>query len=178
MIQTDEQLAEHHRRPTTPRRVVAYVLDGILLAVIGIAYWAALGRAGVPGPWWAPGPSTLNVTETALLQLVQSAYAAAYFVGCWCLFGRTAGQRLLGLRVERAEDGRRLTIRQGIARWLVVDGALEIVGTFTQSSESLSMIVFVAGLLWWGALLLSTVSDPRRRGWHDKIVDSVVIAER
>jgi uncharacterized RDD family membrane protein YckC len=190
MIKTDAELAELHWRPTTPRRFMAYVLDGILLAVVGFVYWEVLARAGVPPQaqvapsWWSPELSgspvqpTLNVTETTLLQLVQVAYAAAYFVGCWCLFGRTLGMGLLGLRVERAEDGRRLGILQGIARWLAIDGALGILSTFTQWDQGLSMVVLLAGLLWWMGLLLSTVSDLERRGWHDKLAGSLVVATR
>ncbi|MGA8207186.1 MAG: RDD family protein [Candidatus Dormiibacterota bacterium] len=77
----------------------------------------------------------------------------AYFVGLWASTGRTLGLWLIGARVVRQEDGRRLGFRRSIIR---------LVG-YAVSAASCSV-----GFVW-------AAVDWRKQGWHDKMAGSYVV---
>jgi uncharacterized RDD family membrane protein YckC len=51
---------------------------------------------------------------------------AAYFAGCWNLFGGTLGQRLLAVEVVAIEDSERLSVRRALVRWMAMEGVGQI----------------------------------------------------
>jgi uncharacterized RDD family membrane protein YckC len=67
--------------------------------------------------------------------------------------GATPGKRILGIRVADARTGGPIGYRRAATRrlWYAIGGLLLFAG-------------------WWWALF-----DPRRRTWHDRFADSVVI---
>src|SRR4030088_752074 len=73
-------------------RVVAYIIDFIILAVVGVII-QAIFRANPNDP---PSP---GYTAASLVQLV---IGIAYFAGLWTYWGATVGQRVLKLRVVDA----------------------------------------------------------------------------
>jgi uncharacterized RDD family membrane protein YckC len=77
----------------------------------------------------------------------------AYFVVLWATTGRTLGLWLVGARVVRQEDGRRLGFRRSLIR--LVGYALNL------ASCSLGFV--------WAAV------DWRKQGWHDKMAGSYVV---
>ncbi|MGC2208344.1 MAG: RDD family protein [Candidatus Dormiibacterota bacterium] len=76
-----------------------------------------------------------------------------YFVGLWATTGRTFGLWLVGARVVRQEDGRRLGFRRSLIR---------LVG-YAANLASCSV-----GFVWAGV-------DWRKQGWHDKMAGSYVV---
>jgi uncharacterized RDD family membrane protein YckC len=176
-VQTDAQDAELFRRPTTPRRFVAYLIDTVLLIVFGLVCRELAAQAGF-GPRQWTGPEAIGHPATIVLQLVAVAVSAAYFVGCWCIAQRTVGMRLLGLRIEQADGESGLTPRQGVVRWLVLEGVPSMVSIIGGDNEIAYWVTTVANWVWWVVLVLTTVRDPQRRGIHDKLAGSLVIATR
>jgi uncharacterized RDD family membrane protein YckC len=77
----------------------------------------------------------------------------AYFVGLWATTGRTFGLWLVGARVVRQEDGRRLGFRRSLIR---------LVG-YAANLASCSL-----GFAW-------AAIDWRKQGWHDKMAGSYVV---
>jgi uncharacterized RDD family membrane protein YckC len=77
----------------------------------------------------------------------------AYFVGLWATTGRTVGLWLIGARVVRQEDGRRLGFRRSVIR---------LVG-YAANLASCSVGFFWAAIDW------------RKQGWHDKMAGSYVV---
>lgn len=75
-----------------------------------------------------------------------------YSILFWLLIDRTPGKALLGLRVVRP-DGDKLTF------WRAVRRAVGYI---------LSALPLFLGYLW-------VLVDDRRRGWHDKLADTVVV---
>ena len=51
---------------------------------------------------------------------------AAYFAGCWNLFGGTLGQRLLAVEVVAIEDSERLSVGRALVRWVAMEGVGQI----------------------------------------------------
>lgn len=69
--------------------------------------------------------------------------------------GATLGQRVLKLRVVDRRSGDRLSVSRCLGRYF---------------GFCLSFIPLAIGLIWAGI-------DSRKRGWHDKMVDSVVLRD-
>jgi uncharacterized RDD family membrane protein YckC len=76
-----------------------------------------------------------------------------YMPWMWWKKGATLGQRAMGIRVVRAVDGGPLSGSQAVLRYI---------GFFASSA------VFDLGFIW-------VAFEPRKRGWHDMIADTVVI---
>ncbi len=100
-------------------------------------------------------PGVLAVLATMVG--VVAAYAAVLGAS-----GRTPGFALLGLRVVSASDGRPIGFSHALQRTLVL---------------AVAAVPFGLGL---AALAWTAVADPahQRRGWHDRLVGSVVVEEQ
>jgi len=156
-----------HRVAPLNRRVVAYLLDGVLVyAMYGFVMLtvrgAAAGAADVPIP----------DRDLVIVGLAAGAAQCAYFVATWLIFRGSLGQRVTGLLVVR-ETGERLGPLDGIARWAVLQGPLALaiavpVGYFLGS---------IAVAVWAAVLLTSVRQDPEGRGYHDRIAGSRAILQ-
>ena len=136
-------------------RTAAYLVDAVILFIVGLIVSPALGGL----------TTTSNVVSgNALIQsssvnsgylLFQILVGAIYFIGFWSLTSRTPGMMLLHLRVLRASDGQPISIGLGIVRYI---GLL------------ISFWVIFIGVIW-------VAIDPRRQGWHDKMAGTFVVQE-
>ena len=136
------------------RRFYAFVIDRLLAwTIVGVVAWAAyhflISRDGV-------GAGILVIL--GVLLLVGLVFAVAQG-----LTGRSPGKAALGLRVVQVGPGRPIGVFRAVQRSLVL-------GVATLPTFGLG----VATLAW------TAVTDPRRmrRGWHDLVTSSVVVAVR
>lgn len=149
-------------------RLIAYIIDGIILAIIeGIVTGILLGTSfAVSG--------TLGSTSLIGAAVVNLVISAGYFVYTWTQMRASPGDRILGLMVLNAADGAPLTTNQATLRWLLLagPGALGMLARYDVGVGSLiGLLVF----LWYLYLAWTTYSDPKRQGFHDKYVQSVVV---
>ena len=146
------------------RRLIAYLLDGILLGVLNVFVLEPLTGVIVRSPALAPLTynllrpvmnrmgSAVNASPTTTLGMVLSfLLAGLYFVAFWTFIGRTPGMLLLGMKIVTG-DGR----RPGFVRSLI-----RYIGYFV------SAILFCLGFIWIGI-------DARKQGWHDKLAGTFV----
>lgn len=146
------------------RRLIAYLLDGILLGVLNVFVLEPLIGVIVRSPALAPLTynllrpvinrmgSAVNASPTTTLGMVLSVLLAGlYFVVFWTLVGRTPGMLVLGMKIVTG-DGR----RPGFVRSLI-----RYIGYF------ISAILFCLGFIWIGI-------DARKQGWHDKLAGTFV----
>jgi uncharacterized RDD family membrane protein YckC len=132
-------------------RLIAYIIDGIVLAivvsVVSIALLAILAAAAANDSATVAG---LTAVVWILAVLIISLLYFPYF---WANGGATPGMRLFHIRVVRDADG-------GPVGW----GAaiLRLIGFWINS------ITLYLGYVW-------IFIDKRRRGWHDLIAGTVVI---
>jgi uncharacterized RDD family membrane protein YckC len=134
-------------------RLVAYIIDGIILSVIMIALSiiltpilfvaAANEEAGA-----AAGAGFLYLFLIGVISIL-------YFPFFWQRSGQTPGMKFFRLRVVRDEDGGPITWGKAILR---------LIGFWVSSA------VFYLGFIW-------IFIDKRRRGWHDLIAGTVVIEQ-
>ena len=130
-------------------RSIAFALDAAVINLVAIAVAAVVGLAVsvLSVPDWA---------ETALLAIGGVAYiiwSIAYFATFWSTTGQTPGDRVMQIRVCRA-DGSRLNVRRSVFR--------------------LGCLVLAAIPLFAG--FLPILFDDRRRGLQDMLAGTVVVS--
>ncbi len=160
-------------------RLVAYVMDGVIVGIL--IYLAAFVLTRLIGPtvrYEAVGgvPSVvLDGTRAVVNAVVATAITAAYFAGSWLVLGGTPGQRLLAMRVQRAEDGGRLSVAQALIRWIVIGGPFGLVSALVVPVPLLGGALGLAFFAWFVVLLVTTARDRRKRGLQDRLAGSVVL---
>jgi uncharacterized RDD family membrane protein YckC len=89
-------------------RVVAYIIDAILLGVVAGIIDAIL-HINLTDP--ASPSRTAGSGVSLLLSLL-------YFAGMWSYQGATLGQRIFGLKVVDANTGQRISLGKAALRWV------------------------------------------------------------
>ena len=140
-------------------RLVAYILDSIIIGVFIVAF-VLVGIAVLGSGTTFEGNRVVDVTPFAALVssiifIVGSLMAILYFPFFWARGGSTLGMRPFNLRVVRDRDGGR--IGWGTA-------LLRLVGLWIAGA------VFYIGYIW-------IFIDKRRRGWQDLIAGTCVIKQ-
>jgi uncharacterized RDD family membrane protein YckC len=130
-------------------RFGALVLDFIVLVVALFVLSIGLTAMGSGSQ-----PESQAVTAIGIVWWL---LVLMYHPACWYVFGASAGQKALGLRIARASDGQALGIGGVLARYLIF-----------------SVVTVLVPLGIVSAIMAS--KDPYRRAWHDQVARSVVVA--
>jgi uncharacterized RDD family membrane protein YckC len=131
------------------RRFVAYLIDVILLSVIG----GCLGfGVGLVGAVLARGSQDAGTSVGLLTQCLGVLIGAAYFVVFWATTGQTPGKMALGIKVISTE-GSPVSWGKALLRYL---------------GYIISGLVLSIGFIW-------VAFDAKRQGWHDKIAGTYVV---
>lgn len=144
-------------------RIIALVIDGVILAVISAIINAVFDLIG----------GGLGMAFLLLLVggIIYAAISLVYFVYGWTTLRASFGQKFLNLETVNAADGATLTQNQAIRRWAFLWGPQAIIG----------IVPFLALIAWpieflYGLYLLYTVTQsPKRQGFHDTQSGTVVI---
>ena len=104
-------------------RVVAYIIDAIILGVVG----------GIIAVIFGVNPSKAGSGSSNAASAINLVIGIAYFSYMWSQQGATLGQRIFGLRVVDANTSQRITIGKALLRW---------VGLFV------SFLVCFIGVIW------------------------------
>ncbi|HET7726412.1 MAG TPA: RDD family protein [Candidatus Limnocylindrales bacterium] len=156
------------------QRIIAYIIDAILLSVIYFILAAIL----VPILFVSGGFTGALIALVVLggLYLVGS---ALYFIYTWTSMRASPGQRVLGLETVNATDGATITRDQAIRRWAFLFGpsVLSTVFQFTLAGQLglLSTVVSLLVFVYYIYLLYSASQHPKRQGFHDVQSNTVVI---
>jgi uncharacterized RDD family membrane protein YckC len=132
-------------------RLVAYIVDGILISVLATAVFIALSI--VAGLFAAAGAAPLAVVALILAVVATFLVGLGYFPWFWANGGATPGMRIFNLRIVRDRDGSPIGWSEAILR---------LIGFWVSS------LVFYLGFIW-------IFIDKRRRGWHDLIAGTVMV---
>ena len=89
-------------------RVVAYVIDIVILGVVGSVIDIAFHA----------NPSDPQATGTGIAGLINFAIGIAYFVGFWSAWSATLGQRVLNLRVVDSSTMQPITAGKAVLRYI------------------------------------------------------------
>ena len=160
-----------------PNRIFAYIIDAI---IVGIA--TTLVNLVLPDSvQFTPGTGTtgiggveINAIGVVLETAASLIVSAAYFIFFWTSQRATLGMRVLGLQVGNETDGATLTTGQAATRWalLALPGALGIV---VYVLPALGIVLGLAALIWYIALLVTTAQSPTKQGLHDRYAHTVMV---
>jgi len=151
----------------TVTRIIAYIIDAILLTVL--TYIVGLILVGLLTAVGGVLGLLIGFIIFAVIVLVGS---AVYFVYTWMNMRASPGQRVLGLETVNAADGSTLTQPQAVRRWGWLYGifALATVGQIVLTGSSLGLLSTLLSLatLGYAIYLVYTVTQsPKRQGYHD-----------
>jgi uncharacterized RDD family membrane protein YckC len=166
-------------------RVVAYLLDGILVAIVPTIltlfvtdYGSIFQQAIDASRNAAPGQISrtdiiIDVTpELILVSLIGLAIQFIYFVGFWTSDGRaTPGMRGLRMQVVDAATGGTLSLTAATKRFIALGYPLSLL-VLVPALQSVAGIASFAYSLF---LFFTTITNDRRQGLHDKFANSLVI---
>ena len=142
-------------------RVVAYVIDALILGSINLAIFGALGLFDT------------NRDETLVLiaSIVVVGIDFAYFVGLWTSrWHGSLGMRLLGLRVLGAVSHGGISLNDALLRWIALSGALAILALVPGVGRYIGPLE----IAWFLILLFTTASNQLHQGLHDRWARTVV----
>ena len=145
-------------------RVMAYLLDGLIVSVPVFVIVFALG-SGVLG-----GMRQSGITLVA--GIVGMGVNLLYFVSFWTGSAQaTPGMRLMKLRIGDARTGATPTVGQGLTRWLALGGIFQLV----ELVPPLLLPSVLCAFVWELILLATTASSPTKQGVHDRIVNTALV---
>jgi uncharacterized RDD family membrane protein YckC len=159
-----------------PNRIIAYIIDVIILAIVFIIIGIIL--VGIVGPVMVsdindPNFGQLNFGAAIITAIVNAVISAAYFVYTWTRMRGTLGMRALSMQVGNETDGATLTVNQAITRWALLFGPGAVAQAFGFSG--IGLILNLVALVWWIALLVTTAQSPTKQGLHDRYAHTVVV---
>jgi uncharacterized RDD family membrane protein YckC len=158
------------------RRFGAFLLDGLVIWIASAVIAAIVDPAGLVTTTTTATTSTTTVmvSNTGWSGVIVAAVTAAYAIPTWIWWGATPGQKALGLRVFRMAGPQPLAIVSGAIRWAALYGS-SLLGALAVGDASIGGALGLMQVGWVLALLFSTIQDPRKRGWHDRLAGSLVV---
>lgn len=147
-----------------PNRVIAYLIDLIILFVINFVISVIL--FGIMG--FSTGSALIVVIVNLIISI-------GYWVWCWSRRRMTVGMQLLGLQIGSESDGSTITTNQALVRWafLGLPGVLASVSSYW--SDALGFLLSLVGLIWIIALLVSIAQSPTKQGYHDRYAKTIMV---
>ena len=142
-------------------RVIALIIDGIVLGLCSLVLGAIIGDTTIVG----------GLTRAILY----AALGFLYFGYSWTTWRASPGQRIFGLMTVNATDGAAVTWSQATRRWAFLFGPSVLNSLF--QFGGLSAIVSLIVLLYGIYLLYTTATDPQKQGFHDKQANTLVITK-
>ncbi|MGH2472616.1 MAG: RDD family protein [Candidatus Limnocylindria bacterium] len=141
-------------------RVIAFIIDLILISIVGFVIGQLIGDASAVG----------SVTRA----IIYGVLGFLYFGYTWTTSRATPGQRGLGLMTVN-EDGSALTWNQAALRWAYLFGPSVVQNLFfVQIGGTLGTLVGLIVLGYYIYLLYTSATDPKRQGFHDKQTRTMV----
>lgn len=135
-------------------RVVAYIIDTIILTIIGLILAVVMGVFATTSISSTGAVPSVNFGFYGVSIVISLLYGTL-LIGSSA--GKTVGMRVMGLRVQDANMGSSIGYGRAFVRWLVF--------------EVLFFLCLIPGLI----NVLSPLWDARGQAWHDKIANSVMV---
>lgn len=161
-----------------PNRVIAYIVDDIVLAIIGFLLAIVLGGllGGVTtSPSLDSAGGDLNVGAFLIVGIAGLAISFVYFGYFWTSVRATPGMKLLGLQIGDEADGHSIDWRQASVRWFIL-GIPSILATFASYvSSGIGFILSLIGIIWLIVLLYSIAQSPTKQGLHDRYAHTIIV---
>lgn len=140
------------------KRFVAALLDGLILAIVilPVYFLAVVPAMSTLAPGGTANPQAAVIAMQAAMTKMQAFSAVLgilYYVGFNASLGATPGKMALGMKILKT-DGSKIGIGTAIGRYLLQ-------GLFAALTCQLAYIAILV--------------DSENRGWHDKVMDTMVV---
>ena len=159
-------------------RLVAYIVDAVILGVVGaiiaLPFAASVVTEAVStsGAFDPANPLPMMTPVAGVGTIIALVLEAAYFSLLWASSGRaTIGMRLLKLQVGDATTGNRIPIATAFRRWLGFGAWLNLIAFVPVLGAFASLAV----LVWEVILLVTTASHPQKMGLHDRFANTAMV---
>jgi uncharacterized RDD family membrane protein YckC len=167
-----------------PNRAIAYIIDAIILFVINIIVSLVIGAILGPATRVSFNSNAtdlgnlvtadVNYATVLVTALVSTAINGVYFIWTWTQMRGSLGQKLLSMQVGNEGDGKTLTTNQAVTRWIFLGAPFGIAGALNPI-PALGIIIAIAALAWFIALLVTTAQSPTKQGLHDRYAHTMVV---
>lgn len=158
-----------------PNRAIAYIIDAIILTVVGLIVVIVLGVIGLNiATFDLTTGYTYNYLASLIVAVVSLAINAAYFIYTWTTMRGTLGMKALGMQVGNAGDGKTLTMDQAVRRWIALGAPISLASAFNPL-PGIGILLFLAAVGWFIYLLWTTYSSPTKQGFHDTFANTMVV---
>jgi len=163
-----------------PNRTIAYIIDVIILGVSNLIISAVLSSIGLNAYTVDLNANTItgllsyNPVVGLVLAVIYTVISGAYFIYTWTAMRGSVGQKVLGMQVGNATDGKTLTMEQAIKRWIAL-GAPFGIAQALNPLPGLGILIGLAAFVWFIALLVTTAQSPTKQGLHDRYAGTVVV---
>jgi len=147
---------------TVVTRVIAYIIDAIILFICGIIILGLI-------------INDVTVVGSITRAIIYAVLGFLYFGYTWTAWRASPGQRILGLMTVDATSGAALTWNQATKRWAYLFGP-SVLNSLLQFG-GLSFLVSLLLIGYAIFLLYTTATDPQKQGFHDKQANTLVIAK-
>ena len=159
-----------------PNRAIAYIIDAIILAIVGFVVAIVLAAVGLHAS--SVNLQTLSVDYNPIVGIITAAIGLAisggYFVYTWTKRRATVGMQALGMQIGDAGTGATLTQDQAIKRWIALGAPFSVAQAFNPF-PLLGILIVLAALGWLIYLIYTTYSSPTKQGWHDIFAHTMVV---
>ncbi len=155
-----------------PNRVIALIIDVIILAIINLVLLTTI--LSTIGLGVITADFEVNFVGLFVYAILGTVISIAYFVLTWTRMRASPGLKVLGMQVGNAADGATLTQEQAIRRWIALWGP-GTVGSLLGNLPGIGGLLSLAGLAWMIYLLYTTYQSPTKQGFHDKFANTVVV---
>ena len=155
-------------------RIVAYIIDVVILVIVGIVVNLVFGVALLAAI--LTGGGAISILIGVIILVIDVLLAGIYFVYTWTNMKASPGQRILGVMTVSEADGSALTFNAALARFVIMfaPGYVASLASYIVPGI-LGLLLSLAGLAWTIFLIYTTANDARRQGFHDHYAHSVVI---
>jgi len=165
------------------RRALAFLLDAVVLTLLGFALLALVSLLLGPATRIAldgtAEPAVEVIGWRALLNaLLLAALSAGFFVFSWTRSMHTPGQALMGIHVEDANGPAPMPAGRAALRWALLGAPLGIAATAVVNAPLVFLGVSVVSVVWFAILLLTTLFSRSGRGVHDRFSGSIAVRAR
>ena len=158
-----------------PNRIIAYILDAILVGLFTFVVGVILAGLGLTAVTVNPDLSvSVNYAGAFIQGILGLLISAAYFIYTWTRMRATLGMRVLGMQIGNAGDGATMTTNQGIRRYVALSAPAIIAQVFN-AIPLIGVVIGLAGLVWYIWLIYTMAQSPTKQGWHDTFANTQVV---
>lgn len=166
------------------RRVLAFLVDGAMLAVMGFVLLAVASQLLGPTVQIELSGSAARVEASAwrseVNALLLAGLGGGYFVRSWTRSGSSPGQALMRISIQVADAGAAspLPLKHAVLRWALLGPPLGLAAAASVNAPLVFLGVTLASAAWFTTLVLTTLFSPSGRGLHDRFAGSMVVPIR